>query len=265
MSKKKDRNYSRELGGVDSRESKAKKEKKEKCIPEPYHTEERILTPEDLKESKWEWGPDIAMEPAPSYVMIPKKQGEFTVEDYYALPDDYRCELIDGVIYDMGAPKLIHQYFIGQIYRRLDEYIEKKQGKCMAGISPIDVRLDRDNRTMVQPDVLVLCKREQLLEWGIEGAPDLVIEVLSKSTAKKDRIIKLRKYREAGVREYWMIDTYAQRVVVYQFGEQEESRIYGFETEVPVGIFDGECRIDVGQIYGKISFVNQNEEREKNR
>ena len=76
MSKKEDKNYSRELKGVDSRESKAKKEEKEKRIPEPYHTEERILTPEDLKESEGDGGLDIAMEAAPSYVTIPKKQGE---------------------------------------------------------------------------------------------------------------------------------------------------------------------------------------------
>ena len=123
-----------------------------------------------------------------------KKQGEYTVEDYRALPDDQRMELIDGVLYDMAAPTGIHQIVGGEIYAVLREHIRKKRGKCLPMYSPIDVQLDCDDKTIVQPDVLVLCDTGRLSGNTITGAPDFIVEVLSKSTKKKDMFIKLNKY-----------------------------------------------------------------------
>lgn len=110
-----------------------------------------------------------------------KKQGEYTVEDYRALPDDQRVELIDGVLYDMAAPTGIHQVVGGEIHAMLREYIRSKKGRCLPMYSPIDVQLDCDNKTIVQPDVLVLCDTSRLSGNTIWGAPDFVVEVLSKS------------------------------------------------------------------------------------
>lgn len=91
-----------------------------------------------------------------------KKQGEYTVEDYCALPDEKRMELIDGVLYDMAAPTGIHQIVGGEIYAVLREHIRKKRGRCLPLYSPIDVQLDCDDKTVVQPDVLVLCDTSKL-------------------------------------------------------------------------------------------------------
>lgn len=172
-----------------------------------------------------------------------KKQGEYTLEDYYALPDERRVELIDGVFYDMTAPYTTHQYANGELYAQIRDFIKKKGGSCMPFVSPIDVQLDCDNRTMVQPDVLILCDRSKLLRRCIMGAPDFVIEVLSPSTKRKDAHLKLHKYREAGVREYWMVDLEKERVLVYFFEQDELPAIYGADMEIPVGIFGGELKL----------------------
>lgn len=178
-----------------------------------------------------------------------KKQGEYTVEDYRALPDDQRVELIDGVLYDMAAPTGIHQVVGGEIHAMLREYIRSKKGRCLLMYSPIDVQLDCDNKTIVQPDVLVLCDTSRLSGNTIWGAPDFVVEVLSKSTRKKDMFVKLNKYMNAGVREYWMVDFDKMKVVVYDFAGENYPVIYGIHDVIPVGIFGGECQIDFGEIY----------------
>ena len=78
-----------------------------------------------------------------------------TLADYYALPDDRRAELIDGVIYDMSAPSLAHQAVSAEIFSQLRDYIARKKGKCKVFYAPVDVKLDCDDKTMVQPDILV--------------------------------------------------------------------------------------------------------------
>lgn len=93
---------------------------------------------------------------------IPKHQGEFTLEDYYSIPDEIRVELIDGVIYDMSIPTHIHQLIILEIYDVIKAHIKKKNGEYIVHAAPMDVQLDCDNRTMVQPDVQVICERKKL-------------------------------------------------------------------------------------------------------
>lgn len=184
-----------------------------------------------------------------------KKQGEYTVDDYYALPDERRVELIDGVIYDMGAPTSIHQLIVTEIWKILREYIREKAGDCMPIASPIDVQLNCDDKTMVQPDVLVVCDREKVIRRCIYGAPDFIIEILSLTSRKKDMFTKLAKYKEAGVREYWLVDPDKKKVLVYDLEHEELPLIYGFDSKVPVMIFGGECEIDFAEIYEYISFL----------
>ena len=172
----------------------------------------------------------------------------YTLEDYYALPDERRVELIDGVIYDMAAPETWHQEIIGEIFYIIRNYIHEKKGECKVYIAPVDVQLDRDYKTMVQPDVIILCDVKKDIKRCIMGAPDFVLEVLSDSTRKKDMIIKLRKYREAGVREYWMIDKKKEKVIVYEFEKKDTPVIYGFDSQVPVGIYQGDLVIDFQEI-----------------
>lgn len=164
-------------------------------------------------------------------------------------------ELIDGVLYEMLAPTTIHQDFGFQIAYRLQEYIKKNMGKCWVAVAPVDVQLNCDNRTMVEPDVIVVCNRDKIIRRCVYGAPDFIVEVLSPSTKKKDLTIKLNKYTEAGVKEYWLVDPDAKRVMVYRFEEDVVLNIYGFDSKVPVGIFDGKCEINFAELYEQIAFL----------
>jgi len=195
-------------------------------------------------------------EPGVPYTVKPvKKQGEYTIEDYLAWPEDERIELIDGVIYDMAAPTGVHQLIIGKLHSLILNYIEKNKGKCIPVFSPIDVQLDRDNRTMVQPDLIVLCKRDKFQMGRVFGEPDLVVEVLSPSSKKKDTVIKLNKYRNAGVREYWVVDPDKKNIVVYDLENNAGLTLYSFMDKIPVGIFEGKCEVDFAEVYQYVSFL----------
>lgn len=189
-----------------------------------------------------------------------KRQGEYTLDDYYALPDEQRVELIDGMIYEMSVPTSVHQLMDGFIYAKFLEYIAGKKGKCLPIVSPIDVQLDCDQKTMVQPDVVIVCDRDKVIRRCVCGAPDFVLEILSQSTRKKDMVTKLNKYMNAGVREYWMIDPDQKRVLVYDFEAENYPMIYGFEAKVPVAIWDGECEIDFAEVYDYVRFLYEREE-----
>lgn len=142
-----------------------------------------------------------------------KRQGNYTIEDYYDWPDDRRIELIDGVIYDMAAP--------------------------------FDVQLDKDHKTIVQPDILIVCDKDRIEDHRLYGAPDFAIEILSPSTKSKDMIIKFDKYKVAGVKEYWIIDPEEQTVTVHDFANNLFSENYSFHDQIPVGIYEGKLKIDL--------------------
>lgn len=181
------------------------------------------------------------------------RQGQYTLDDYYALPDDKRVELIDGVIYDMTSPTFRHQTIVLDIAAQIMPCVEKHKN-CRVVISPIDVQLDCDNRTMVQPDVVVLCDPSKNIDRCIYGAPDLVMEVLSPSTRKKDMVLKLHKYEQAGCKEYWIIDPKNERVTVYIFDDDDIVHLYTFDDTVPVGISNGECEVDFRTIKDRLNW-----------
>lgn len=175
-----------------------------------------------------------------------KKQGEYTVDDYYALPDDMKAELIDGVIYDMSpSPTTFHQYMISEIVARISSCIAAKEEDCMVMVD-IDVQLDKDEKTMIRPDIAVVCDTQKVREQCVYGAPEIVIEVLSPSTRKRDMTLKLKKYLEAGVKVYWMVDVKKKQIVTYQFDEEDFiPRIYSFDEIIPLKADKGECEIDL--------------------
>ena len=123
--------------------------------------------------------------------------------------------------------------------------------------APMDVQLDCDDRTVVQPDILIVCDRKKFKNGRVFGAPDFVVEVLSPSTRKKDIQIKTRKYRNAGVREYWMVDIEKEQIIVYRFEKSDLAAIYTFQDKIPVGIFDDECEVDFAEVAEKIAFLKE--------
>ena len=179
----------------------------------------------------------------------------YTLEDYLRLPDDQRVELIDGVFYDMAAPTTIHQSIAGFLHKKFLDFVMANKGPCFPFISPVDVQLDCDDKTVVQPDVLVVCDRTKYKNGRVFGAPDLVIEVLSPSTRRKDMQLKMYKYAGAGVREYWMVDPEKKLVVQYDLEHLGIPAIYNFKSVIPVLIWDSACRIDLGEMDETIGFL----------
>ena len=183
------------------------------------------------------------------------RQGTYTIDDYYALPDEKRVELIDGVFYDMAAPTTIHQSIAGFLHKKFLDFVMANKGPCFPFISPVDVQLDCDDKTVVQPDVLVVCDRTKYKNGRVFGAPDLVIEVLSPSTRRKDMQLKMYKYAGAGVREYWMVDPEKKLIVQYDLEHLGIPAIYNFQSVIPVLIWGGACRIDLGEMDETIGFL----------
>ncbi len=187
-------------------------------------------------------------EAMPACTVPRKKQGEYTLEDYYALPDDIRAELIDGELIFLEAPSSIHQELIGELFFEIKLYIRTHNGPCKILPSPLDVQLDCDNRTMLQPDISVICHRDRIVKMGVYGAPDLCIEIVSPSSRKRDYEKKRMKYQNAGVREYWIIDPKTESVLCYFFKESNESHSYTFDDKIPVRIYDSNLVINFAKI-----------------
>ncbi|MFG6370145.1 MAG: Uma2 family endonuclease [Lachnospiraceae bacterium] len=174
---------------------------------------------------------------------VEKKQGEYTIEDYFVTSDKIRVELIDGVLYDMDTPTFGHQKITGEIYRQIANYIIENNRECEAGIAPVDVQLDCDNKTMMQPDIIILFDKEKILRGKVFGAPDFVLEVVSFATKRKDYFKKLEKYENARVREYWIFDPYKKQVVVFFFEGDIYAQVYDLKQPVPIYIFEGKLQI----------------------
>lgn len=189
-------------------------------------------------------------EAMPACAVPRKKQGEYTLEDYYALPDDIRAELIDGELIFLEAPSSIHQELIGELFFEIKLYIRTNNGPCKILPSPLDVQLDCDNRTMLQPDISVICHRDRIVKKGVYGAPDLCIEIVSPSSRKRDYEKKRMKYQNAGVREYWIVDPKTESVLCYFFEESNESHSYTFDDKIPVRIYDSNLVINFAKIKG---------------
>ena len=157
---------------------------------------------------------------------VPRRPGPYRRADYAVLPDEPRCELIYGRFYLSPSRIRLHQFMVMRIWSILDDLAEAVGGEAL--VAPMDVHLA--DHTVAQPDVLYVSpeRREILQDW-IEGAPDLVVEVLSPSTARMDRLLKLDRYAEAGVREYWLVDPVARTIEFYVNGGEH------FVVHAPTG------------------------------
>jgi len=170
----------------------------------------------------------------------------YSYADYLTWRFDEYVELIKGKIFKMSpAPLNYHQRVSSNIHSEIGFYLKKK--KCKVFSAPFDVRLlkeikeDKDVFTVVQPDICIICDSDKLdpKGRGCIGAPDLIIEILSKSTSKKDYNDKYNLYEEAGVREYWIVSPSEKFVSVYDLiNDKYELRNHYEEGSVPVVIFE---------------------------
>jgi Uma2 family endonuclease len=135
--------------------------------------------------------------------------GPFRREDYFGLPDEPRCELVYGSLVVTPAPSRRHQQAVLALAFRLREYALARGHELLA--APADVALFE--HTVLQPDILLVDReRRETTRSFVDGAPDLVVEVLSPSTGRRDRMVKLALYAKAGVPEYWIVDPEEQTI-----------------------------------------------------
>ena len=165
----------------------------------------------------------------------------------YALPDGERAELIDGHMYMMAPPSRKHQRISTRLVSIIDRYIEEHKGKCEVYAAPFAVYLDERSNTYVEPDISVICDPDKLDDRGCKGAPDWIIEIVSPASKKMDYLLKLLKYRFAGVKEYWIVDPEKNRVIVYNFTGDESVNDYTLQDFVKVGIYE-DFVIDFGSM-----------------
>lgn len=161
----------------------------------------------------------------------------YTIEDIYALPEGERAELIDGQIFYLVAPSTRHQRIVSKLNQKIANYIDVHGGDCEVFPSPFAVFLNNDDINYVEPDISVICDQSKLTDKGCNGAPDWIIEIVSPSSKRMDYLIKLFKYRNAGVKEYWIVDSEKDRITVYNF-VHDTIEEYAFGDDVPAGIYE---------------------------
>ena len=167
------------------------------------------------------------------------REHHYTSEDYWNLPEGHRAELIDGQLYNMAPPSRMHQKLISQFMLVLGQYIRDHHGTCEVYPAPFAVNLDAEDKDWVEPDISVICDTSKLDDRGCNGAPDLVVEVVSPSSRRMDYSTKNTLYTDAGVREYWIVDPEKERTTVYRYEDDAAPIIYPFADNIPVGIFPG--------------------------
>lgn len=171
--------------------------------------------------------------------MASAKPNIFTEEDYYKLPEHVRAELIDGQFYDLSAPNRMHQRILSELHGTIYNYIKTKGGPCEVYPAPFAVKLFKDDKTIVEPDISVICDPNKLTDRGCTGAPDWILEIVSPSNPTHDYIRKLNLYLDAGVREYWIVDPIKTTVVVYHLIEEQfKMTVYTFQNKIKAGIYD---------------------------
>lgn len=175
-----------------------------------------------------------------------KQIPRMTAEEFFKTPETAQpSELLDGEIVNLASPSIRHQRLSAGLLTRLKNHVAANHGKCEPFAAPTDVRLNDLN--VVQPDVFVTCHPENLTEQYLDGAPDFVCEIVS-TNRSDDFDRKLWLYRISGVREYWIIDPYKERVFAYFFENGNSPDIYDFDTPIPVLIWNGTLTILVREL-----------------
>lgn len=190
---------------------------------------------------------------------LPAEKARYTFADVLTWPDDERAELINGEVFMMTpAPSRGHQGISVELTRQFANYLEGK--KCKAYHAPFDVRLfeedgdtPEDVDTVVEPDLVVICDPSKLDDRGCKGAPDMVVEILSPSTQRHDRLVKLGLYQRAGVREYWIVNPEDQTVQVMLLdgdGVLQLHEVYDRQGVAKVNVLDG-CFIELSKVFAE--------------
>lgn len=185
---------------------------------------------------------------------------KYSYADYLTWPDDERWELIDGIPYNMSpAPAINHQRISVELVRQIANYLIDKT--CEVFDAPLDVRFpagknknDKEIFDVVQPDIIVVCDKDKIEDdRSCFGAPDIVIEILSPSSASRDLIKKRRLYEKNKVKQYWIVDPQEKEIYIYRLqnnGKYGDPGEYTTSDKIKVDGFEG-LEIDVSPVFGK--------------
>jgi len=178
---------------------------------------------------------------------ILKNERYYTYKEWLELADCEQTELIDGIVYKRGEPTRKHQKISRELSRQISNFLLGKT--CELYYAPFAVRLFSEEDTVLQPDLVVICDADKLTDLGCNGAPDLIIEILSPSTAGNDWIKKYNKYLRAEVKEYWIVDPEMKIVFVHILKDNiyEQSRYTGFGI-LQIQTLPG-CEVDLSLVF----------------
>ena len=188
---------------------------------------------------------------------LPAEKERFSFADYLAWDENERIELLDGEPVMMATPSRIHQKISVELTRQFANFLDGK--KCEVYAAPFAVRLfeevgDRPEnvQTVFEPDISIVCDHSKLDNHGCKGAPDVVIEILSPSTARHDRLVKLNEYQRAGVREYWIVSPEEHTVQVFLLnnGLLLPHEVYGKGDIAKVNALEG-CFVELAKVFAE--------------
>lgn len=190
---------------------------------------------------------------------LPQEGKKYTYKDYLTWPEDERLEIIDGIAYMQAAPTPLHQEMLMELSKQFAVYLTGKP--CKVYPAPFAVILSQGSEkdeeeinNVVEPDIAIVCDLTKMSDKGCHGAPDMIIEIISPSSIKTDRVTKLNKYEKAGVREYWIVEPEQKLVSVFlqqannRFGRPD---MYTEEDRVKVSIFS-DLIIDLREVFASV-------------
>jgi len=191
---------------------------------------------------------------------VPQEEGQYTYADYLAWPEDERVEIIDGVLYMQATPSPEHQEISMNLATQIAVYLKGKSCKVYA--APFSVRLltkgderkAEDVKKVVEPDITVVCDKSKIDNQGCKGIPDWIIEIISPSSIKHDRVTKFNQYEKAGVVEYWIVEPEGKILSVFLLqsdGRYGRPEIYTEEDKIIVSIFP-DLTIDLSAVFPSI-------------
>ena len=183
------------------------------------------------------------------YMSVLPQEKYYTYEEWSKLEwnPEVRAELINGQIVMMAAPATRHQIVEGEIFTEFNIYLRGKKCRVFSGLG---VKIGKD--TELIPDIVVICDPDKITERGCDGAPNLVIEILSPSSRKRDKLTKFDIYLKTGVPEYWIVDPGDKTVTTHRLLENVYTTAYfGEEDKIPVSCLPG-FELDLSLVFQSI-------------
>jgi Uma2 family endonuclease len=175
----------------------------------------------------------------------------YTYADILEIDEHTRAEIIDGELFMMAPPSSNHQIVSGELFGQLWQFLRGKP--CRVFPAPFGVRLfpreDLGDDTFLEPDIVVVCDPSKIKKTGCEGAPDMVVEILSPSNTRHEMLLKFKKYLAAGVKEYWVVDGEEKTVEIHVFDQGRcTTSVAGGDDEVPVATLPG-CTVALRDLW----------------